>query len=122
MKQLISIVYFFIFSVTLSAQLNTDSLRGIIESEKTAYSQKMDAAVNLVKSYHLSNFDLAILESNRAIVLARKNGDSSNVAALLRLQGVASYFKGKYDIAATDFYTSISIFEKRGEYGCRSLK
>ncbi len=112
MKQLISIVYFFIFSVTLSAQLNTDSLRGIIESGKTAYSQKMDAAVNLVKSYHLSNFDLAILESNRAIVLARKNGDSSNVAALLRLQGVASYFKGKYDIAATDFYTSISIFEK----------
>lgn len=112
MKPILIFLFCFISAGTISGQMNADSLKGIIQSNEATYPQKIDALLILVKGYQLNNFDLAILESDNAIALARKKGDSSNVAVFLRLQGTANYFKGKYDIAAINFYNSISILEK----------
>ncbi len=106
----------FIFLLPLCAQPqvkdpNTDSLRVVLQSKKP-YEEQINAAIQLVESYQTKNFDSAIIEGNKALQLARKNTDSISVAELKHRIGVASYFKGKYDVAATDFYESIAILEK----------
>lgn len=98
-------------SVTAQAQINTDSLKAIINS-KRPYREQIRASIKLVESYQLKNFDSALIESDKALQLARKNTDSISVAQLKQQIGVASYFEGKYDIAAKNFYESIAILEK----------
>jgi two-component system NarL family sensor kinase len=110
------LLFFFIalFSIlTLQAQTNVDSLRTVIYS-KQPYEEKINASLKLVENFQLKNFDSTLIEGEKALALARKNTDSTSVAELKRQIGVASYFKGKYDIAATNFYESISILEKSG--------
>ena len=109
---LTTIFYFALNAAT--AQVNTDSLRAIMNS-KRPYSEQMDAAIQLVQHYELKNFDSTLIEGDKALKIARKNTDSVAVAELKRHIGVASYFRGKYDIAAKNFYESIAILEKRNE-------
>lgn len=92
------------------AQENPDSLRAIMNS-KRPYPEQIDAAIKLVEHFELKNFDSTIVEGNKAIKIAQKNTDSVSVAELKRHIGVASYFKGEYDVAAKNFYESISILE-----------
>jgi len=100
-----------IYSSGLSAQENTDSLRAIMNSRRP-YPEQIEAAIKLVAHFELKNFDSTIIEGNQAIKIARKNSDSVSIAELKRHIGVASYFKGEYDVAAKNFYESISILEK----------
>lgn len=93
------------------AQTNPDSLRQVMNSSRP-YEQQINAAIKLVESYQLKNFDSAILEGNKALVMARKNTDSIAVAQLKHQMGVASYFSGKYDVAAKNFQEAIAILEK----------
>jgi signal transduction histidine kinase len=93
------------------AQNNPDSLRQVMNSSRP-YEQQINAAIKLVESYQLKNFDSAILEGNKALVMARKNTDSIAVAQLKHQMGVASYFSGKYDVAAKNFQEAIAILEK----------
>jgi two-component system, NarL family, sensor kinase len=90
---------------------NPDSLREVINSNRP-YDQQINAAIKLVETYQLKNFDSAFIEGDKALKLARKNTDSIAVAELKHRIGVASYFKGNYAIAANNFYESIAILEK----------
>lgn len=109
-----SLFFIALFSIpSLQAQTNVDSLRTVIYS-KQPYEEKINASLKLVENFQLKNFDSTLIEGEKALALARKNTDSTSVAELKRQIGVASYFKGKYDIAATNFYESISILEKSG--------
>lgn len=91
--------------------VNTDSLRRVINSGN-AYEEQINASIKLVESFQLKNFDSTLTEGEKALRLARQNADSTSVAELKRQIGVASYFKGKYDVAAANFYESIAILEK----------
>ena len=97
--------------IAVQAQLNIDSLRSVIHSNKP-YGDQINASIKLVENFQLKNFDSTLIEGEKALQLARKNTDSVSVAELKRQIGVASYFKGKYDVAATNFYESIAILEK----------
>jgi len=112
------LIHFFIAAVLLitaaQAQTNTDSLRSIINSQRP-YQDQMNAALRLVQNFELKNFDSAIIEGNNALKIARKNTDSVAVAELKHHIGVANYFKGKYDIAAANYYESIAILEKKND-------
>lgn len=95
----------------LQAQENSDSLRQVINSRRP-YEDQINASIKLVESYQLKNFDSTIIEGDKALKLARRNTDSIAVAELKRHIGVASYFSGKYDVAARNFQESIAILEK----------
>lgn len=97
--------------IALFGQSENDSLRQVINSNRP-YDQQINASIKLVESYQLKNFDSTIIEGDKALKLARKNTDSIAVAELKRHIGVASYFSGKYDVAARNFQESIAILEK----------
>jgi two-component system NarL family sensor kinase len=101
---------FFLPILPLTAQ-NTDSLRDVINSNRP-YEQQINASIKLVESYQLRNFDSALIVGDKALKLARKFTDSIAVAELKHRIGVARYFSGKYDVAATNFYEAIAILEK----------
>lgn len=105
-------ISFLITALSGYSQDNTDSLRDIVNS-KRPYEEKINAAINLVQHFELKNFDSTIIEGEKALKMARRNTDSTSVAELKRHIGVASYFKGHYDVAAKNFYESIAILEKR---------
>lgn len=96
------------------AQETPDSLRAIMNS-KRPYGEQIDAAIKLVQHFQLKDFDSTIIEGNKALKIARKNTDSVSVAELKMHIGVASYFKGEYDIAAKNYYESIEILEKKNK-------
>ncbi|MFZ9387397.1 MAG: tetratricopeptide repeat-containing sensor histidine kinase [Chitinophagaceae bacterium] len=101
-----------VFQLVLLAQEgNTDSLRGVMQSGRS-YDQQIQAALKLVESYQLKNFDSTVIVGDKALRMARKKSDSISVAELKRQIGVASYFSGKYDVAARNFQESIAILEK----------
>ena len=107
-------ISFLILSLCSMAQPDTDSLRRVMQSNRP-YEQQINAAIQLVESYQLKNFDSTIIVGDKALQMARKKADSSSVAKLKHQIGVASYFSGKYDVAAKNFIESISIFEKNDD-------
>lgn len=112
MKKIFVHIVIFLFTFNcLQAQENNDSLRQVINSNRP-YEDQITASIKLVESYQLKNFDSTIIEGDKALKLARRNTDSIAVAELKRHIGVASYFSGKYDVAARNFQESISILEK----------
>lgn len=90
---------------------NPDSLRQVLQSDRP-YEEQINAAIKLVVSYQMKNFDSTIIEGDKGLMLARKRSDSVSVAELKHQIGVASYFSGKYDVAARNFQESIAILEK----------
>lgn len=108
----------FITAIFLAAfvygQSTVDSLRSVIDS-KRSYNDQINASLKLLETFQLKNFDTTLMEGDKALQLARKNTDSVSVAEIKRHIGVASYFKGKYDVAARNFYESIAILEKANE-------
>ena len=114
MKRIYHLIIILFFTVFAEAQTNTDSLRAIINSRRP-YQDQMNAAIKLVQNFELKNFDSAIIEGDKALQIARKNTDSVSVAELKHHIGVANYFKGKYDVAAQNFYESITILEKKND-------
>ncbi|MCX6319843.1 MAG: sensor histidine kinase [Bacteroidetes bacterium] len=113
MKTFLLTILFFCSLLVSHAQTaaNTDSLRNVIGNDNR-YEEQINASIKLVESFQLKNFDSTLTEGEKALRLARKHADSTSVAELKRQIGVASYFKGKYDVAASNFYESISILEK----------
>ena len=111
MKRCYLFILVFFFNSTVQAQLNTDSLRAIMNS-KRPYKEQINAAIKLLESFELKSFDSTLIEGDKALALARKNTDSAGVAEIKRHIGVANYFTGKYDIAAKNYYESVAILEK----------
>lgn len=116
MKKITGFLLFYCMLSAAGAQtpVNTDSLRTVIETNRN-YDDQIRASIRLVESFQLKNFDSTLSEGEKALTLARKHADSTSVAELKRQIGVASYFKGKYDVAAANFYESISILERAND-------
>jgi signal transduction histidine kinase len=114
MKQTILFIALFFSSFTLSAQVNTDSLHAVMESARP-YREQINASLKLLENFQLKNFDSTITVGNKALSMARKNTDSVSVAEIMRHVGVASYFKGNYDVAAMNFQSAITILEKSNQ-------
>ncbi len=110
MKRSLTLVFLFC-CLGSHAQVNLDSLRTVINSGKS-YEDQINASIKLVENFQLKNFDSTVFEGEKALKLARRHTDSISVAELKRHIGVASYFKGNYDVAAANFYESIAILEK----------
>lgn len=114
MKRTRLILFFLWVSSAAAAQVNVDSLQAIIHS-KRPYTDRIGASLRVLESYETRNFDSTLTEGSKALELARKNADSIAVAEIKRHIGVASYFKGRYDIAAQNYYESAAILEKANE-------
>ncbi len=109
------LILFLLTCFAVTAQVNTDSLRKVINTRNLPYGDQINASIKLVESFQLKDFDSTLYEAEKALELARKHTDSVSVAEIKRQIGVASYFKGKYDDAAANFYESISILEKSND-------
>lgn len=114
MKQTLLFIALIISTLTLPAQLNTDSLHAVMESARP-YREQINASLKLLENFQLKNFDSTITVGNKALSMARKNTDSVSVAEIMRHVGVASYFKGNYDVAAMNFQSAIAILEKSNQ-------
>ncbi|MFZ1535377.1 MAG: sensor histidine kinase [Chitinophagaceae bacterium] len=114
MKRYCHFILVLFITATARAQVNVDSLRRVINS-KQPYQEKITASIKILENFETKNFDTTIIEGNKALALARKNTDSIAVAKIKRHIGVASYFQGKYDIAAKNYYESVAILEKANE-------
>ena len=114
MKRYCLFILVLFITATARAQVNVDGLRRVINS-KQPYQEKITASIKILENFETKNFDTTIIEGNKALALARKNTDSIAVAKIKRHIGVASYFQGKYDIAAKNYYESVAILEKANE-------
>ena len=110
MKYLIATIFFFTLASSIIAQSNIDSLRGILFSSQP-YKERIKAWLAFIENFRLKDFDTTIEAGNKALALARGNGDSMSVAKLKRDLGVANYFSGHYDVAAKNYYEAVSILE-----------
>jgi two-component system, NarL family, sensor kinase len=100
--------------LTGSAQVNHDSLKNVIQSNRP-YEDQINASIRLLQDLETKDFDATIGEGEKALALARKNRDSVSVAVVKKHIGVASYFKGEYSVAAKNYFEAIAILEKSGE-------
>jgi len=114
MKRFSLFLAIIICSTDTRAQVNIDSLRAVVNSNRP-YQEKINASLKILENFETRNFDSAILEGNKALDMARKNTDSVAVAEIKRHIGVASYFKGNYAVAAKNYYESVAILEKANE-------
>lgn len=114
MKYTATFITTFFLAAFVYSQSTVDSLRSVIDS-KRSYNDQINASLKLLETFQLKNFDTTLMEGDKALQLARKNTDSVSVAEIKRHIGMASYFKGKYDVAAKNFYESIAILEKANE-------
>lgn len=94
------------------AQMNViDSLRGIITS-KISPSQKIQAYVQLTGRMSTVSFNETIRLSEEGLKIAEQLKDSVAIAGFNRNIGIASYFKGDYETAATRYYFALGVFER----------
>jgi len=114
MKRFYFLIAILLFTSLAQAQVNVDSLQAVVNS-KRPYSEKINASLKILETFELKNFDSTLIEGEKALALARKNTDSIAVAEIKRHIGVASYFQGKYDVAAKNYYESVAILEKVNE-------
>lgn len=104
-----------LLSLPLISWAQVDSVQQIADSENSNPRQKLSAYVWLVEYYSIKDFDRSILLNEKAKLLIKETGDSVAYAKLLRITGVAYYFKGQYEKAASLYYEAITLFEKFGE-------
>ena len=110
MKRSTLLTFILILATLANGQVNSDSLQKVINSGRP-YAEKINASIRLLQDLETKNFDATIQEGEKALALARKNNDSIAVAEVKRHIGVASYFKGEYNVAARNYFESIAILE-----------
>ena len=93
-----------------AGQFNIDSFK--ILHKKESYAQKIKSYLSFGETVGKQNFDDVIKIAEEGIFIARKNGDSLSIGILKRQIGESNYFKGNYNEAASNFYSSIKIFEE----------
>lgn len=93
------------------AQQDAEGLRMQMKATNP-YPQRIAACIAYNEKYGLQNFDSLLRNAEEGMALARANKDSFSVGVLKRQMGEAWYFKGKYDLAAAHFYTSIDLLRK----------
>jgi two-component system, NarL family, sensor kinase len=114
LKTPILLLLFICTSAPAFCQSDKDSLRSVMKSG-SAYKDRIGAYLAYSEKYTLKDFNDIIQVTTDGIELANKNNDSVSIAVLTEYKGIAYYFKGKYDLAAKDFYNAITILEAHKE-------
>ena len=91
-----------------------DSLKKVIASKAPA-SQRLQSCISICEQLSTRDFDATITYANTGIQLARSLGDSFSVAVCKRSLGIAYYFHGMFNDAATNYYEAIAILEKTNQ-------
>ncbi len=92
-----------------------DSLQKIVDAKNSSIPHKLAAYDKLVEFYSIKDFDKTIVLSEKAFLLIKETKNSLIYANLVRNTGVAYYFKGQYEKAASLYYESITLLEKLEE-------
>ncbi len=112
LKHFATIICFHIWFITSLAQMNViDSLRAVIHSD-IAPKQKLQTYVLLTGRLSNVSFNETIKLAEEGLQIGRQLKDSVAIAGLNRNIGIASYFKGDYEKAATLYYAALGIFER----------
>ncbi|MES2777946.1 MAG: sensor histidine kinase [Bacteroidota bacterium] len=114
MKPLIAFGCSLLSVSTFSQTPFIDSLKKVVASSAPA-RQRLQSSVAICEQLFTKDFDATITYASGGIQLARSLGDSVNVAVCKRYLGMANYFHGKFDIAATHYYEAIALLEKTSE-------
>ncbi len=110
-RLLISVLFLFHF-LPVYPQNNADSLLKLMKSGAD-YSEKINAYIAYLDNYErLRDLDDVLIKGEEGLLLARSQGDSVSAGILNRTIGVAYYFKGRYDVAASRYYSSVVNLEK----------
>ncbi len=92
-------------------QNNADSLLQLMKSGAD-YQEKIKAYITYLGNYErLRDLDDVLKKGEEGLLLARSHGDSVSAGILNRTIGVAHYFKGRYDVAASRYYSSVVNLE-----------
>jgi two-component system, NarL family, sensor kinase len=89
-----------------------DSLRKIVQSD-APNEQKLSAYVSLSGRLSQYSFNETIRIAEEGLQIAGSRNDSLAWAELNRNMGVANYFKGEYERAASLFYAAAGLYERR---------
>ncbi len=109
-------ILFIIACLQANAQTTTiDSLRAVITSTTVQPQKKLEAYVSLSSKISLVSFNETIRVAEEGLLLAAQLKDSLAIAELNRNIGIASYFKGDYEKAATQYYSAIGIYERKNK-------
>lgn len=115
LRSLVTNICFTLSAFTSSAQMNViDSLRSVISSSISP-SQKTEAYVQLTGRLSVVSFNETIKIAEQGLEIAKQQNDSMAFANLNRNIGIANYFKGDYEKAATLYYLALGIFERRNK-------
>jgi tetratricopeptide (TPR) repeat protein len=112
-----NLIFIFIFAcLQANAQtITVDSLRAVISSTSVLPQKKLEAYVSLSSKISLVSFNETIRVAEEGLLMANKLNDSLAIAELNRNIGIASYFKGDYEKAATQYYNAIGIYERKNK-------
>jgi two-component system, NarL family, sensor kinase len=91
-----------------------DSLRNVINSNITP-AKKIQAYVLLTGRLGTVSFNETIKVGEQGLQIAIEQNDSTAYAQLNHYMGSAYYFKGDYEKAASLYYSSLGIFERRNK-------
>lgn len=112
-KTVLSTLLFLFLQFAVFAQDTTiDSLRATI-GRTTNDNEKLKAYILLSSRLSLISFNETIKVGEEGLLLANKLNDSLALAEINHSLGVANYFKGEYEKAATCYFFAQGIYERR---------
>lgn len=97
----------------LRGQINVQDTLQKINLQIKQPSKKLEAVLNLSRSFRLGDFTERLFVADQGIYLAIALKDSMKLGELYKLKGNSYYFKGQFDSAAHYYYQSVNILEKQ---------
>jgi signal transduction histidine kinase len=115
LKTSASAIVFASICIAAHAQTNViDSLRSVISSGIVP-TKKIQPYIQLSGRLSTASFAEAIKIAEQGLQIAQQEKDSFAIAELNRNMGVAYYFKGDYEKAASLYYESLYYFERNNK-------
>jgi two-component system NarL family sensor kinase len=104
------------WSLVKAQSSGTDSLRSVVSSNAPD-KEKMKAYAALSSSYMgvVKDFDECLSNALAGAALAEKLGEYSYLGEFQTTIGIAWYFKGKYDSAASYYYKALEVLKKTND-------
>ena len=112
-KKISLLVYLLLLQVpiTIGQLPSIDSLRGVIKSEASD-QEKIKACLSLSSLILVKDFDEYLSVATTGAGLALKVNDQRSFSAFQKIIGIAYYFKGNYDSAASYYYHALDVQNK----------
>lgn len=108
----LSILIFLVPVITCTGQNPViDSLRKIVQSDASD-ERKLSAYVSLSGRLSQYSFNETLRIAEEGLELAKSRKDSLAWAELNRNMGIANYFKGEYEKAASLYFAAAGVFER----------